>query len=119
MQTISHPWRRCAPRLALATVLLLAGCDPMKRHVTYTVTSKANAVDITSVNDYGESEQRLVKPPWIHPFLADPHSPLSVSAQAMGPGGGVTCEIVVDGVKLQAATATGVGSVAACNAEAP
>ena len=119
MRLTSRPLRRRRPWLALTTVVLLAGCAPTTRHVIYTVTSKANAVDIASVNDYGESEQRVVKPPWIHPFLADPHSLLSVSAQAMGPNGGVACEIAVDGVKLQGASATGVGSVAACNAEAP
>jgi hypothetical protein len=91
----------------------------MKRHVTYIVTSHANAVDITSTNAYGESEQRVVKPPWISPFLAVSHSLLSIQAEAMGPKGGVTCEIVVDGVKLQSANATGQGSVASCSVDAP
>jgi len=106
-------------RLAMASLMLLAACDPMKRHVTYIVTSPANAVDITSTNAYGETEQRLVRPPWISPFVAVSHSLLSISAQAMGPQGGVACEIVVDGVKLQSAKSTGEGSVATCSAEAP
>lgn len=107
-------------RLAVfASLALLAACDPMKRHVTYIVTSPANAVDITSTNAYGETEQRLVKPPFVLPFLAVSHSLLLIQAQAMGPRGGVACEIVVDGVKLQSAKSTGEGSVATCSAEAP
>jgi hypothetical protein len=103
----------------LAIFLLLSACDPMKRHVTYVVTSAANAVDITSVNAYGESEQRLIKPPWIFPFLAVSHSLLSIQAQAMGPRGGVACEILVDGVKLQSARSSGEGATANCSVEAP
>lgn len=105
--------------LVLASLMLLAACDPMKRHVTYIVTSAANAVDITSTNAYGESEQRLIKPPWIFPFLAVSHSLLSIQAQAMGPRGGVGCEIVVDGVKLQSVRSTGAGSVVTCSVAAP
>ena len=119
MATTPRPWRRYAPWLTVATLALLAACDPMKRRVVYTVTSQANAVDIASVDAYGDSEERVIKPPWTLPFLAVPHSLLSVSAQAMGPRGGITCEIVVDGVKLQHASSTGAGSTAACSAQAP
>ena len=102
--------------LALAT---LCACDPMKRQVSYVVTSRANAVDIITTNAYGETEQRLVKPPWRLMFKAVSHSVLSVSAQAMGPRGGVTCAIIVDGVKLQSAASTGQGSTASCSVETP
>jgi hypothetical protein len=111
--------RTLAPWLAATGLLLVSACDPMKRHVTYIVTSPANAVDITSTNAYGETEQRLIKPPWVFPFLAVSHSLLSIQAQAMGPRGGVACEIIVDGVKLQSARSTGEGAAAACSVEAP
>jgi hypothetical protein len=104
---------------ALVSLTLLAACDPMKRHVTYIVTSPANAVDITSTNAYGETEQRLVKPPFMLPFLAVSHSLLSIQAQAMGPRGGVACEIVVDGVKLQSARSPGQGATVTCSLQAP
>ena len=110
-------WQRCAPWPA--AVLMLAACNPMKRHVTYIVTSKANAVDIASTNAYGETEQRLVKPPWILSFLAASHALLSINASAMGPRGGVQCEIVVDKLAVQSAEATGPDSTAACSAVAP
>ena len=67
----------------------------------------------------GEEHERVVKPPWVLPFLAVPHSLLSVSAQAMGPRGGIACEIVVDGLKLQHASSAGDGSTAVCSAQAP
>jgi hypothetical protein len=109
-------WAQAA---AMAALVFLAACDPMKRQVTYAVASKANAVDVTSVNAYGESDNQIVKPPWRVSFLAVPHSLLSVTAAAMGPRGDVTCTISVDGKVLQSADARGEGSSAACSVEAP
>lgn len=117
MGKTSRLCQRAAPWLA--GLLLLAACDPMKRQVTYRVLSKANAVDVTSVNAYGESDDRIVKPPWTLSFLAVPHSLLSVTAQAMGPRGEVSCAITVDGRTMQSAEAKGEGSAAACSVEAP
>jgi hypothetical protein len=117
LRTTSRLCRRAAP--FIAGLLLLSACDPMKRQVTYRVLSKANAVDVTSLNAYGESDERIVKPPWTLSFLAVPHALLSVTAQAMGPRGEVSCAITVDGKTLQSADAKGEGSAAACSFEAP
>ena len=119
MERTSRALGRSATWLFLASMALLGGCDPMKRHVVYSVTSKANAVDITSVDAYGDSDEQVIKPPWRLAFLAVPHSLLSITAQAMGPRGGVTCEITVDGKPLQHAASTGVDSTAVCSAQSP
>ena len=89
--------------------------EPVLSYVTYLVDGVADSIDITIATPTGMSQQNGLAVPLVGKstgrrglsFRFRPGTPLYLSVQNMGRGGGITCRIEVDGRPVSENTATG------------
>jgi hypothetical protein len=88
---------------------------PKTYKITYKVAGPTSRASLTYQNEQGATEQATVNVPWEKSFNAVPGDFLYISAQNEKDGGGITCEILVNGVSAKKATSTGGYVIATCN----
>ncbi len=106
----------CNGLSALGTSIPTSPARSAAAQVRYELSGTGGAVDITITNATGATEQKTVTLPWSLNFPAKAGTFVYLSAQNGGlSSASTTCKILVDGVVIQEATASGEYKIAGCS----